>query len=281
MKEKQDQILVARVHKKNIDLALGVLFKEGIATVEEKKRRTHLELHAGLPKTFSAQRWIKKLQRYSPSVFYSLKIISWPAHPWIKAYQKYLQPFPLLKENKHSLWIDPTGKIPAKQSPQTLYLKPSLAFGTGTHPTTQLCGELVWQYSPGKKVLDLGCGTGILAMIAAKANALGVHALDNDPIALQMAREHFEINRLPQIESGASLSQVKNKFEVLVANLLLNTFLTLKKNILRVLKKNGILIVSGLLYKDCPVFLEHYEEWICLERKNRKGWSALVLKKKD
>lgn len=293
-KKSSDQVLKLSVKPQYLDWALGVLFQHGIFTLEQKNLAKKIHITAELPLlTSSLKMDLKKIKvSKSEALFQDIKIIKVRNRKWAEEYKKSLKKIPFIfrnsKDQKYPeralLWIDPRNK---KSSPSTntLYLEAGLAFGTGSHPTTWLCAqalaEHLQKYST-KKVLDLGCGTGLLAMVAAKLGAKKIWAIDNDPVALEVAQENFAKNQTLHIHLQEDLSKSPRNFDLIVANILLTTLLELKNLIIPRLAKKGILIASGLLYKDCAELTHAYQKagLKLLQRKNRKGWSALIFERK-
>jgi ribosomal protein L11 methyltransferase len=161
-----------------------------------------------------------------------------------------------------------------------LNLDPGMAFGTGLHPTTQLCLQLLERYvEPNARTLDLGCGSGILAIAAAKAGAQPVLAIDNDPIAVQATAENVERNDVGAIITtvegslgpGAELGhwlgsdwaikqraaharpdgpvafEPEAEFNLIAANILANVHVLLAPYLHRALKPGGTLVTSGII----------------------------------
>ncbi|MBI2335907.1 MAG: 50S ribosomal protein L11 methyltransferase [Deltaproteobacteria bacterium] len=156
-----------------------------------------------------------------------------------------------------------------------------LAFGTGEHATTQLCAQLlriVLKDQPGRSLLDVGCGTGILALVGWHYGAKPIVALDNDPEALQVARETLGLNRARRaIMLKKDLTEVSQKFDVIVANILLNPLIELKPLLLQRLTKKGILILSGITYSQRHELERAYSDFKLTKVLNKKGWTALAL----
>lgn len=268
---------------------MGVLYQAGLGSIEEKRRRTHLELRVQVPANRSPtllRRRIRQLEKATPGgrVFRGLRVKKVPRGPWEKKYQSYLRPFVLLRGlsgKREELVVDPRGVRSAK-TPDALLIRASLAFGTGTHATTQLSAEFLAQALAEKSqasVLDMGCGTGILAMVARRAGAKRVVAVDSDPIALEIAAENLQLNRMRGIRLKNSLRGRSQKFDIIVANIGLNTLLELRPLLLRHLAVKGDLILSGLLYRDFGEIRRAYRELKWGRRKNKKGWTALLLRR--
>lgn len=148
-----------------------------------------------------------------------------------------------------------------KHNLPTLILDPGLAFGTGSHPTTSLCIEwLAKNDLIGKVVIDYGCGSGILAMVAAKLGAKQVYAVDIDEQAIQAARENIERNNLT---SKVDVSLVDNASlpvaDVLVANILMNPLKGLIEEFSALTKSSGDIVLSGLLHVQAEECLAAYQ----------------------
>ncbi len=287
-KKGKTKIVTVFVLPKNLDLGLGILYQFGFTTVEQKTIRNKIQLAFSV----SSVKEIEALKKISDSktkdknekIFQNLKIKTEKNRSWVNEYHKYLKTFCFVsvKKPECSIWIDPRIKKNSQKNSNTIYLEPGLAFGTGTHPTTQTSAELLAEtILKNKKIdlLDLGSGSGILAMVAAKLGVKSIHAIDNDPEAIEVAKKNFIQNGIKNILLKTSLIKVKIKFDLIVANILLPTLLELKPKILSNLKSGGFLILSGLIYKDKKDLLKGYSDLKLIKQKNRKGWSAFLFKK--
>jgi len=128
------------------------------------------------------------------------------------------------------LWVGPPWLAPSAPRDKTrVVIEPKMAFGTGDHPTTRLCLEALDAHlaaHPGDSVLDVGTGTGVLAIAARKLGASRVAGVDNDPIAVEHARENAVLNGVLDLElSTGSLESVHGKFGLVLANILANTLI--------------------------------------------------------
>ena len=288
-KNKSYPVLQAQLSSKHRELAPALLYAAGISTFEEKRKRQGLFLTAEIPAKVKTQGLIEKIRKLESmlnqqKVFSSLKIAKIKKGSWAHDYQESLRPFCLIKTRQgtktQEVKIDPRGKIPKQLDPNTLYIKASLAFGTGTHATTQLASILLSEalmLKPKTQVLDLGCGTAILGMLAERLGAKKIIAVDNDPEALEIAQENLDINHMKKIKLKSNFKGLHKKFPIIVANITLNVLLELKNEIFSRLEKNGYLVLSGLLYRDCPELLKNYRQLKLIKRMNRKGWAALLL----
>ncbi|WIG95180.1 50S ribosomal protein L11 methyltransferase [Myxococcus sp. SDU36] len=148
------------------------------------------------------------------------------------------------------LWVGPPwDKANAPAGTVQLVIEPKMAFGTGDHPTTSLCLAAVDAYMaehPGAAVLDVGTGTGVLAIAAKKLGAGRTVATDNDPVCVELAQENQSENGTPDIEvSGKELTQVEGSFDLVLANILANTLIELAPLI--VAKTKDRLVLAGVL----------------------------------
>ena len=148
------------------------------------------------------------------------------------------------------LWVGPPWEAEAAPSDKVrLVIEPKMAFGTGDHPTTSLCLAAVdafMQTHPGASVLDVGTGTGVLAIAAKRLGAGHVVGTDNDPMSVTLAQENAELNGTPQVElSGKELTQVEGRFDLVVANILANTLVELAPLIAPRVKQR--LVLAGVL----------------------------------
>ncbi|MCP3139174.1 50S ribosomal protein L11 methyltransferase [Pyxidicoccus xibeiensis] len=148
------------------------------------------------------------------------------------------------------LWVGPPWDV--KNAPEAavrLVIEPKMAFGTGDHPTTALCLAAVDAYMkdhPGASVLDVGTGTGVLAIAAKKLGAGRVVATDNDPVSVELAQENQADNGTPDIEvSGKELTAVDGTFDLVLANILANTLIELAPLIAAKVKDR--LVLAGVL----------------------------------
>ena len=161
-------------------------------------------------------------------------------------------------------------------------LDPGMAFGTGLHPTTRMCLEALEEHlEPGDKVLDLGTGSGILAIAAAKLGAGSVLALDNDPLAVKAARANVQSNGvqdLVSVELG-SLDKTTEEFELVLVNILARVIIELAaQGLVDRVRPTGLMIAAGIIEEQeaevAAALREHGLEIV--ERRQEKDWVALV-----
>jgi ribosomal protein L11 methyltransferase len=160
-----------------------------------------------------------------------------------------------------------TTELPPGPHDVVLVIDPGLAFGTGTHETTRLCIREIDDYllgHPQASVLDVGCGTGILAMAAQCLGSRQVVGIDNDPIAVQVARENWVLNHLGTADSApfstTPVEQLRQRFDLVVANVLSGTLIGLRNHLLEVLEASGQLVLSGILQSEQEHFLSAFSD---------------------
>lgn len=179
---------------------------------------------------------------------------------WVRAWMDEFKPMRFGER----LWIVPSWSEPPDPSAVNLLLDPGLAFGTGTHPTTRLCLEYLDAHPPvGRDVVDYGCGSGVLAVAAARLGAARVWAVDNDPQALTATQENAERNGV-----GDRLSvHLPERFapvatDLVLANILANPLIALAPRIAGLLRPGGALVLSGLLAEQGEAVRAAYAPWI-------------------
>ncbi len=176
------------------------------------------------------------------------------------------------------------GVVCNKTYSKKIVINPSFAFGTGSHPTTKMCMKfMVEELRGGEKVLDLGTGSGILAICAEKMGAKNILAVDIDEIALKEAEKNIKRNRCRNIRISKTIGSEKG-FDLVVCNILLNTVLELKKDILSSLKKGGRLVVAGILKEQSEEIISNFSDKFKLIRKKQGrdknfSWIAFLFEK--
>lgn len=165
-----------------------------------------------------------------------------------------------------------------------LILDPGLAFGTGSHATTSLC--LKWLDETDltqKELIDYGCGSGILGLAALKLGAHHVFAADIDSQALIATKANAEANNITSQQiSIVNPNDLKKKVDILIANILLNTLIKLKLEFIKLIKPNGLLVVSGVLSHQTEELITAFKEDFNLIEKNYENdWAILIFIKKS
>jgi ribosomal protein L11 methyltransferase len=182
----------------------------------------------------------------------------------------------------NDLWICPSWLIPENPNAINIILDPGMAFGTGTHSTTALMLEYLSAHPPKDlSVIDYGCGSGILAMAAAKLGATHVMGVDNDPNAVRVTLENAQINHISKTKLEACLNTelVSEPVHLVLANILALPLVELAPTLTSLVKPGGQLILSGILANEqveliIKTYADHFE---LKDHAERKGWVRLVL----
>ena len=169
-------------------------------------------------------------------------------------------------------WCDPPEGL------STITLDPGLAFGTGSHPTTSLCLQWLMERDlHNKTVIDYGCGTAILAMVAAKLGASSVYAVDIDPQALRACKNNIEANNLNQQITMVDARQAQLPLaDILIANILMGPLIKLAEQFSRLVKPGAYLALSGILHVQSGECMAAYSRWFNMRKPlfNRE-WALL------
>lgn len=194
--------------------------------------------------------------------------------PWHTSWMDQFQPLGF----GHGLWVCPSWRTPPAEATTVITLDPGMAFGTGTHSTTGLCLE--WLAQPGRvaahSVIDYGCGSGILAIGAAKLGARAVVAVDIDRDALLVAGQNTARNGCADIVIAHPDELAAQPFDILVANLLLNPLLALRERFVELVRPGSAIALSGLLEEQAALVLAAYAPQFKMDPPQLRGGWALV-----
>jgi ribosomal protein L11 methyltransferase len=197
---------------------------------------------------------------------------------WVRLTQSQFEPIPISSR----LWIVPTWHTPTDPSAINIVLDPGLAFGTGSHPTTRLC--LRWldsNISKGVSVLDYGCGSGILAIAALKLGAASAVGVDVDKQAVIASRDNALANQVKDAEFCLPDGAPKERYDVVVANILTNPLRVLAPLLAGATKPGGQIVLSGILQEQADDVMAIYQQWFDLNPPLfEDGWSCLSGRKR-
>ncbi len=177
------------------------------------------------------------------------------------------------------LWVAPAGQRPNAPAPVILELDPGLAFGTGTHATTALCLEwLDGRIQGGERVLDYGCGSGILALAALKLGAGSASAFDIDPQAITATRENAVKNGLAtRIEVVERPEAITGTCDIVLANILAGPLVELAPRLARLTAMGGEIVLAGMLERQAAEVAQAYGPWFDIAPEaEREGWTLLA-----
>lgn len=192
---------------------------------------------------------------------------------WVQLTQSQFDPIRVSER----LWIVPSWHESPDPAAINLILDPGMAFGTGSHPTTRLCLEwLERNISADCSLLDYGCGSGILAIAAARLGAGSVAGVDIDPQAVDAARANAERNGVTALFAD-STQPVAGEYDVVVANILSNPLRVLAPAICAHVRSGGRLALSGILREQAEEIIGIYAQWLPLQVADvREDWVCLA-----
>lgn len=172
----------------------------------------------------------------------------------------------------------------ASEGETVIEIDPGMAFGTGTHETTALCVEFLEKYVPGKKkLLDIGCGSGILMLIGKILGVEKVVGIDIDSNVKDVVIENFEKNNIKdnyEIIIGDLVEDINKKYDLVVSNILVDVLTELLENIEKTLEKGATIIFSGIIKDKEEEFLRKTKEHnlVEIDRNEKNNWVSLVFK---
>jgi len=195
-----------------------------------------------------------------------------PEQDWVKLTQSQFAPTRVSAR----LWVVPSWHAAPDGSAINIVLDPGLAFGTGSHPSTRLCLDWLDRHLiPGSSVIDYGCGSGILAIAAAKLGAGRVVGVDIDPLALVTSRYNAEQNRVAATFVGADGLRPQPS-DVVMANILSNPLKILAPLLTELTVPRGQVVLSGILAPQAGAIADVYSEWFDMESPvEEQGWIRL------
>ncbi|QNK71270.1 50S ribosomal protein L11 methyltransferase [Variovorax sp. PAMC26660] len=202
-----------------------------------------------------------------------LGVANVPEQDWVRLTQSQFAPVEITPE----FWIVPTWHEPPAQAKQVIRLDPGLAFGTGTHPTTRMC--LRWIATQGtlgnQRVLDYGCGSGILAIGAAKFGATDIDAVDIDEAAVSSTRLNAEANSV-RLNAGLP-DAAKGHYNTVLANILATPLKVLAPLLRSHVAAGGSLVLAGILERQADELKEAYAPYAALEVSDSEdGWILMT-----
>jgi ribosomal protein L11 methyltransferase len=203
---------------------------------------------------------------------------------WAHAWKAYFWP---QKISRH-LVVKPTWREYTPTSDQmVIELDPGMAFGTGTHPTTALCAAMIEKhFNEGGRFLDVGTGSGILMIAAARLGAARVCGIDKDETAVEIAAANLKLNSIEphryELKTGNLIDETSGTYDIIVANILTHVILDLIVDIRRVLAPGGIFICSGIMEKNRSQVTEALQNtgFDILETAVKEEWVAIAARLK-
>jgi ribosomal protein L11 methyltransferase len=193
---------------------------------------------------------------------------------WVRLTQSQFAPVEVTPD----FWIVPTWHEPPAQARQIIRLDPGLAFGTGTHPTTRMCLRWIAQHGvQAHRVLDYGCGSGILAIGAAKYGATEIDAVDIDEAAVTSTELNAQANGV-QLKAGLP-DKAQGQYQTVLANILATPLKVLAPLLCSYVAPGGHLVLAGILERQAEELKAAYAPWVVLEvADTQEGWILMTAK---
>jgi ribosomal protein L11 methyltransferase len=199
-----------------------------------------------------------------------------PDQDWVRLTQSQFAPVPITPD----FWVVPSWHERPAGAALVIQLDPGLAFGTGTHPTTRMCLRWIAQQAasrraPWARVLDYGCGSGILAIGAGLHGARQIDAVDIDPVAVESTRANAQTNRVA-LKAGPP-EDAAGQYELVLANILANPLTLLAPLLSAHVAPDGDLVLAGILDRQAEQLKAAYAPWLALETVDTQdGWILMT-----
>ena len=209
-----------------------------------------------------------------------IELISLCEEDWADSWKQYYKP---IKIGERLVVVPMWEKYDKGPNEVIVKMDPGMAFGTGTHETTRLCATLLEKYiTKESKMLDVGCGSGILAICASKLGAKECYAYDIDPVAVKVARENVKDNDVTNVECDVSdlLKGVKaGKYDVITANIVADIIIRLLPDISAFMHEDTTLVISGIIDERCADVYESINKngFKIVDEIHENGWCAISL----
>jgi ribosomal protein L11 methyltransferase len=250
-----------RVEDKHAERASELLFHAGFAGLSEESTGASVTLTAGAEDKAETERMRNAFERAAAE--HGFPFEGWTeelSDDWKLSWIEALEP----------VQLTPTVRLvprepPATRLPGDLYLKPALAFGYGEHPTTRMAASWLQERALGRRVLDVGSGTGVLCFVAAHKGAHHAHGVDIDGPSVLAAQDNARLNGLDQLctFSTAQLEALSCDFEVVIANIDARTLRSLASELCARLAPGGSLGLTGLLEEQTQEVQSAFESCGC------------------
>jgi ribosomal protein L11 methyltransferase len=287
MKAKEWHAVTINIPTSSEDIVSSQLFELGsVGVIEEARKEDALTLKAYFEATnVSADQVKTSVSQTLGDSLKGIEVTSVKIQNWADEWRQYFKPL----EIADGIIIRPSWEeYTPKAGEIVITLDPGMAFGTGTHATTKLCAKatvsLLRKIDPKAiRLLDLGTGSGILAIIAAKMGVPEIAAVDIDDDSIEAAGENIAINQCDKVVSLNKDINIykKGSFGVVIANIIYLTLVELREMIEEKTAKGGYLIMSGITHDQEENILKHYTSstWTPIAKEQEDEWMCIVFRK--
>jgi len=217
-----------------------------------------------------------KMEIFNNEIEYTLEEIK--SENWNNIWESSFEP--VLIGNRCLIYASFHKNIPDVE--YKIEINPKMTFGTGHHETTYLCSEVLLDTDiKNKTVLDMGCGTGILGILACAMGAKTVTAIDNDPIAVENATENAMLNNAEMNIYEGTATNISNTFDIIIANINRNILLNDMATYVSKLNNGGTIIISGFYKDDIKLLTDAFcsSELVLCKQNTRNNWAMLKFSK--
>lgn len=265
------------------DLLSGMLHREGCLGIQETESEEWIVYLPGEFPAQQVQRLLETLRHLNAG--FKVEEVTFeklPYRDWNEEWRKYFEPF----EAVENCWIRPPWqKLPPDAAGEAIIIDPQMAFGTGHHETTRLMMQAMQNIAlENQRVLDLGTGSGILALFARKAGAARVTAIDPDPDAIANALHNRKLNGIDQIDfQVGDITAVEGKtFPVILANIHFEPLFQIGLQLYHILEPGGRLVISGILTEDVSRLSYVYKQagFLMEDLLKLNQWAAITWEKR-
>ncbi|MCH2534316.1 MAG: 50S ribosomal protein L11 methyltransferase [Bdellovibrionales bacterium] len=220
----------------------------------------------------------EKIKNLNPSI--ETKILKEPVQDWLSEWKKGFVPFELTKK----IWVVPSWLEAPKQSEFNIFIDPGMAFGTGTHETTQIAADLLIylkEISPNlKSLIDVGTGTGILAILSSHLGYDKIMGTEIDNDARLVGIENCQLNNVKVDIPAFQIEKVQDSFDVVVANIIDGVLVRIQEDLKRCCSK--YMLLTGVLEERESLFLNEFDrkDFKVLKRLQKNEWVGFLLERK-
>ena len=226
--------------------------------------------------------WVASLVDVDPRAR-AIRVAAEPAAnvDWAEVWRRHHRPLVVGRR----FVVAPPWEVPVVSDREVLVIDPGMAFGTGQHATTRTCLEAIEtavEAGGVRSALDVGTGSGILALAAARLGVARIVAIDSDPAVLALARANLARNGAGAVlVAGGSAGAVRAAFDLVVANLLADALVADARELARVVARRGRLVVSGVTAAQVARVLAAWPAWRVVETRGEDEWRTLALERTD